>query len=81
MQLAHAGRKASSKVPWEGGQLVPQSAGRWMPVAPSALPHQVGEPAPVALDSAGMQRIRAAFVASAMRAMRLGLDGIEIHAA
>src|SRR5580693_4547229 len=37
MQLAHAGRKASSKVPWEGGQLVPLSAGGWLPVAPSAL--------------------------------------------
>jgi 2,4-dienoyl-CoA reductase-like NADH-dependent reductase (Old Yellow Enzyme family) len=81
MQLAHAGRKASSKVPWEGGQLVPESSGGWMPVAPSALPHKVGEPAPVALDSAGMQRIREAFAASAARAMRLGLDGIEIHAA
>src|SRR5207245_2054827 len=79
LQLAHAGRKASSKVPWEGGQLVPVSAGGWMPVAPSALPHQQGEPAPAELEPAGMQRIREAFVASARRAMRLGVDGIEIH--
>jgi 2,4-dienoyl-CoA reductase-like NADH-dependent reductase (Old Yellow Enzyme family) len=81
MQLAHAGRKASSKVPWEGGQLVPVSAGGWVPVAPSALPQKDGEPAPAALDAAGMQRIRESFAASARRAMRLGLDGIEIHGA
>jgi 2,4-dienoyl-CoA reductase-like NADH-dependent reductase (Old Yellow Enzyme family) len=81
MQLAHAGRKASSKVPWEGGQLVPVSAGGWVPVAPSALPQKEDEPAPAALDGAGMGRIREAFAASARRAMRLGLDGIEIHSA
>src|SRR5579859_7881176 len=40
IQLAHAGRKASSKVPWEGGELVPVSAGGWVPVAPSALPQK-----------------------------------------
>jgi 2,4-dienoyl-CoA reductase-like NADH-dependent reductase (Old Yellow Enzyme family) len=81
MQLGHAGRKASSEVPWHGGQLVPVAAGGWLPVAPSALPQQAGEPPPVALDSAGLQRIREAFAASTRRAMRLGLDGIEIHGA
>jgi 2,4-dienoyl-CoA reductase-like NADH-dependent reductase (Old Yellow Enzyme family) len=78
IQLAHAGRKASSEVPWKGGQLVPGSAGGWMPLAPSALSQKEGEPA---LDAAGMRRICDAFAASARRAMRLGLDGIEIHAA
>jgi len=79
--LAHAGRKASSEVPWKGGELVPVSAGGWAPVGPSALPQKDGEPPPAALDAAGMQRIRDAFAASARRAMRLGLDGIEIHSA
>jgi 2,4-dienoyl-CoA reductase-like NADH-dependent reductase (Old Yellow Enzyme family) len=81
MQLAHAGRKASSEVPWQGGQLVPVSAGGWVPVAPSALPQKENEPSPAALDAAGMRRIREAFAASARRAVRLGLDGIEIHSA
>ena len=81
MQLAHAGRKASSDVPWEGGQLVRVSAGGWVPLGPSALPQKDGEPPPAALDAAGMQRIREAFAASARRAMRLGLEGIEIHGA
>ena len=43
MQLAHAGRKASSHVPWDGGQLIPVSEGGWLPHAPSALPHKAGE--------------------------------------
>src|SRR3954468_9950515 len=58
MQLAHAGRKASSARPWDGGQLIPQSEGGWQTVAPSALPHKEGEAAPLALDAAGIKRIR-----------------------
>jgi len=81
LQLGHAGRKASSEVPWKGGQLVPASAGGWVPVAPSALAQKDSEAPPAALQAAGMQRIREAFAASARRAMRLGLDGIEIHGA
>jgi 2,4-dienoyl-CoA reductase-like NADH-dependent reductase (Old Yellow Enzyme family) len=81
IQLAHAGRKASSEPPWRGGQLIPVAEGGWVPCAPSALPHKEGEAAPLALDAAGLRRIRAAFVNSAQRAMRLGLDGIELHLA
>src|SRR5215208_6619123 len=44
MQLAHAGRKASSRRPWEGGQLIPISEGGWQPEGPSAVPHKEGEP-------------------------------------
>ncbi|MHB8887105.1 MAG: NADH:flavin oxidoreductase/NADH oxidase [Methylovirgula sp.] len=81
MQLAHAGRKASSHRPWEGGQQIPLSQGGWLAHAPSALPHRDGETPPQALDTAGLARIRAAFVEAAQRAARLGLDGIELHCA
>jgi 2,4-dienoyl-CoA reductase-like NADH-dependent reductase (Old Yellow Enzyme family) len=81
VQLAHAGRKASSHVPWDGGQLIPPSEGGWRTHAPSALPHKEGEAAPMALDEAGLARIRDAFAASARRADRLGIDGIEVHGA
>ncbi|MEM5284637.1 NADH:flavin oxidoreductase/NADH oxidase [Paraburkholderia sabiae] len=81
MQLSHAGRKASSEVPWRGGQLIPVADGGWLPHAPSALPHKAGEEAPLALDSAGLNRIREAFAATARRAARLGIDALEVHAA
>jgi NADPH2 dehydrogenase len=81
MQLAHAGRKASSQVPWNGGQLIPLSEGGWQPVAPSAVPHKEGEPPPLELDAAGLTRVREAFVAAAKRADRLGIDAIELHCA
>jgi 2,4-dienoyl-CoA reductase-like NADH-dependent reductase (Old Yellow Enzyme family) len=82
MQLAHAGRKASSRAPWEGGAQVPLGQpGSWRALAPSALPHAAGEEPPLALDAAGLQKIRADFARAAERAARLGLDGLEIHAA
>jgi 2,4-dienoyl-CoA reductase-like NADH-dependent reductase (Old Yellow Enzyme family) len=81
MQLAHAGRKASSHAPWDGGQLIPVSEGGWLPHAPSAVPQKADETPPLALDTAGPIRVREAFVASAKRAARLGIDGIEVHAA
>ena len=81
MQLAHAGRKGSSRVPWEGGQLIPLDAGGWMPVAPSALPHAPHESPPAALDARGLAAIRDAFVASARRADRAGIDALELHMA
>ena len=82
MQLAHAGRKASSRAPWAGGsQIRADEPEGWQAVAPSALPITPAEAAPTALDRAGLKRVREEFAAAARRAARLGLDGLEVHAA
>ncbi len=82
MQVGHAGRKASVRAPWDGGtQLPPDAPGGWHALAPSSIPHVAGDAAPVALDAAGLAKIRADFVATAQRAARLGLQGLELHAA
>jgi NADPH2 dehydrogenase len=81
MQLAHAGRKGSSHTPWDGGQQIPLSEGGWQTVGPSAVSHKDGELAPLALDAAGLVRVRDAFVAAAKRADRLGIDALELHSA
>ena len=81
IQLAHAGRKASSSLPWEGGMLIPAQAGGWEPIAPSALPQLPTEPPPRAMDAADLVRVREAFAQAARRAARLGFDAVELHAA
>ena len=81
IQLNHAGRKASSHVPWEGGQLISPAQGGWPTLAPSAVAYSPNEPAPAALDKAELQRVLQAFVVAAQRAQRLGIDIIELHAA
>jgi 2,4-dienoyl-CoA reductase-like NADH-dependent reductase (Old Yellow Enzyme family) len=81
MQLAHAGRKASMPAPWKGSrQLTPENGG-WLTHAPSAVPYSDDQTTPIALDAAGLARLKAAFVAAAKRADRLGIDAIEVHAA
>ena len=82
IQLAHAGRKASTRVPWEGGaQVPPHEPGGWQTVAPSAVPFAATDHPPVALDGDGLAQVRQAFVASAKRAARLGLDAVQLHGA
>lgn len=82
IQIAHAGRKASSQAPWDGGQLIPPGGpGGWQTIAPSAIPHGPAELPPHAMDQADLKRIREAFVATAQRAARLGFEAIELHAA
>jgi 2,4-dienoyl-CoA reductase-like NADH-dependent reductase (Old Yellow Enzyme family) len=82
IQLGHAGRKASTRVPWEGGaQIQPGEPGGWQTVAPTPLPFAAGENAPLALDIDGLARVREGFVAAARRAVRLGIDAIQLHGA
>jgi len=82
IQLAHAGRKASGEVPWKGGyQLAPTAPNGWQTESPSAVRFAEDGYAPVALDRAGLRRVRSAFAESAQRAARLELDAVQLHAA
>jgi 2,4-dienoyl-CoA reductase-like NADH-dependent reductase (Old Yellow Enzyme family) len=82
VQLAHAGRKASTEVPWKGGaQVPPDHPNGWQTFAPSAIPFEAGQQPPVALDGDGLTRVREAFAAAAQRAARLGVDAVQLHCA
>ncbi|ULR40746.1 NADH:flavin oxidoreductase/NADH oxidase [Thermus sp. NEB1569] len=76
IQLAHAGRKAGTARPWEGGKPL-----GWRVVGPSPIPFDEGYPVPEPLDEAGMERILQAFVEGARRALRAGFQVIELHMA
>ena len=82
LQLAHAGRKASTDLLWKGGkQFAPDHPHGWQTVAPSPIPYYPHDHAPEALDKAGIARVRDAFAEAARRAGRLGIDAIQIHSA
>ena len=82
IQLAHAGRKASTQVPWEGRtQVRPDAPAGWQTVAPSPVPFADGDHPPVALDKQDLARLRDAFAAAAARAVRLGIDAVQLHGA
>jgi 2,4-dienoyl-CoA reductase-like NADH-dependent reductase (Old Yellow Enzyme family) len=81
IQLAHAGRKASTQVPWEGNAVVPESQGGWQAVAPSSVPFRAADPAPEELTDAGIRAIVEAFAAATRRALAAGFQVVEIHAA
>lgn len=82
IQLAHAGRKASTALPWHGGRaLAPDSEQGWQTVAPSAIAFEDGDPVPEELSQERIEQIVTRFAESAQRADRIGFDAIEIHAA
>ncbi len=82
IQLSHAGRKASTEVPWKGGaQIPPGDAKGWRTVAPSAIPNVEGDRPPLALDRSGLAQVRDAFAAAAQRAARLEIDAVQLHGA
>jgi 2,4-dienoyl-CoA reductase-like NADH-dependent reductase (Old Yellow Enzyme family) len=81
VQLAHAGRKASTLRPWEGHGPVPAGQGDWQTVAPSALPFDVGWNMPLALDEAGIDAVIEDFLDTEQRALDAGYQLIELHAA
>ncbi|AHJ74880.1 NADH:flavin oxidoreductase/NADH oxidase [Kosakonia sacchari] len=81
IQLGHAGRKASVSAPWLGGkQLSPQEGG-WQTISASALAHDPAERPPLEMTKQDLARVKQAFVDSALRAVALGIEVIEIHAA
>ena len=84
IQLAHAGRKASSAIPWKGGQLLPIGQGLndgWETFGPSAIPHLGKERSPHELDIANIERIVQGFAKAAAYSQKIGIDAIELHAA
>ncbi|MEQ1438868.1 NADH:flavin oxidoreductase/NADH oxidase [Fontimonas sp. SYSU GA230001] len=82
IQLAHAGRKASTARPWDGGGVIaPDDPKGWQTLSASALPFSDGDPPPQAATVEDIDDVVQAFVDAALRAERVGLDVIEIHAA
>jgi 2,4-dienoyl-CoA reductase-like NADH-dependent reductase (Old Yellow Enzyme family) len=81
IQIAHAGRKASTDAPWNGGKALPPEQGGWRPVAPSAVPFSPESPTPAALSEEGIAHVIAAFEDATRRALKAGFKVIEIHAA
>lgn len=82
IQLSHSGRKGSARLPWQGrGEALEPAEGAWATVAPSAIAHDLGWPAPRALDRNGLEEVKAAHVDAVRRADRAGFDLVEVHIA
>jgi 2,4-dienoyl-CoA reductase-like NADH-dependent reductase (Old Yellow Enzyme family) len=82
IQLAHAGRKASTKVPWQSGpNLISPANGGWMPLAPSPIPFFDSDPAPREMNHGDIEKVVSDFASSAKRALEAGFDVIELHMA
>ena len=81
IQLAHAGRKASHHVPWKGNKSLTAEEGAWQTIAPSAIPHTIGEPLPKAMTIDDIEQLKNDFSEATKRALKAGFKVIEIHAA
>ncbi|HEU5047295.1 MAG TPA: NADPH dehydrogenase NamA [Rickettsiales bacterium] len=81
IQIAHAGRKASCRLPWNGGAVLEEDEGRWQTVAPSAVAFRETEPVPAALSESEIAGLVQAFADTAKRALKAGFEVLEIHAA
>ncbi|NTU79506.1 MAG: NADH:flavin oxidoreductase/NADH oxidase, partial [Chloroflexales bacterium] len=81
IQIAHAGRKAGTALPWAGGTPLSDAEGGWPSVGPSALPFAAGYRTPLELSSAQIAEIQAAFRDAATRALQAGFRWLELHAA
>jgi 2,4-dienoyl-CoA reductase-like NADH-dependent reductase (Old Yellow Enzyme family) len=81
IQIAHAGRKASTDAPWNGGKAVAAGAGGWQPIGPSAIPFSPASPPPRAMSLEDLDKVANQFAQAARRAVSAGFDVIEIHMA
>jgi len=81
VQLAHAGRKASTDAPWTGGKPVPPSSGGWQPIAPSPIPFSDGYPTPRQMTRGDIDAVTKEFVAATRRSLDAGFELVEIHMA
>ena len=81
IQIAHAGRKASTDVPWRGGKPLDAGSGGWQPIAPSPVPFAEGYAVPREMTEADMDRARNAFAAAARHAREAGFEVVEVHMA
>lgn len=81
IQLAHAGRKASTAAPWDGGKPLPVESGGWKPLGPSAIAFDSSFPTPKVMDAEDIRALIQDFESAALRANSAGFDVVEIHMA
>ena len=81
IQLAHAGRKASTDVPWQGGRPLGEDAHGWQPIAPSAIPFDDGDPVPREMSAGDIDAVADQFVSAARRSLAAGFQVAEVHMA
>jgi 2,4-dienoyl-CoA reductase-like NADH-dependent reductase (Old Yellow Enzyme family) len=81
IQLAHAGRKASTDAPWRGGKPLSQAEGGWQPIAPSPIPFDDASPMPREITSEDIEEVISEFLTATRRSLEAGFEVLEIHMA